>query len=172
MVTSRPCMTGAQKIDQARLINKTLSKRSHSCRKCSRTSIAAATTSRSQIIEYRKGKFFVALGHEAETLDSKVLRLLTSPGYSTNPAGALKYDSISRFFVRYLTVPRTRPLHAPRYGRGLTSQCPGKRKSNVSGRYSALRFLCSGFTDMVDFEGATKEHGSDFHSTRGHAASL
>ncbi|KAH8988029.1 hypothetical protein EDB92DRAFT_1948210 [Lactarius akahatsu] len=49
---------------------------------------------------------------------------------------------------------------------------PGEEEIEHKQEVQRFALLCSGFTDMVDFEGATKKHGSDFYGTRSHAAAV
>jgi len=121
----------------------------------------------------RKGKSSVALGYEAGT--KKESKVLIYPAGSTKPVlfeGALKYDSISKFFDSILdgTVNLSTPSSQPQE----ETYEPTPEEEEIERKQEAqrLELLHGGFSDMIDFEEAIKKHGSDFHGADGYGASL
>ncbi|KAH9066919.1 hypothetical protein EDB87DRAFT_1588962 [Lactarius vividus] len=118
----------------------------------------------------RKGKTSVALGFEAGT--KKESKILIFPAGSTKPflfEGALRYDSISKFFDSILKGTVNFSSNARE-----EAQEPTPEEEEIERQQEAQRIalLHGGFTDMIDFEEAIKKYGPDFHGAHGYGASL
>jgi len=121
----------------------------------------------------RKGKSSVALGYEAGT--KKESKVLIYPAGSTKPVlfeGALKYDSISKFFDSVLdgTVNLSSPSSQAQDE--TYEKTPEEEEIERKQEAQRLALLHGGFSDMFDFEEAMKKYGPDFHGPDGYGASL
>ncbi|KAI9447083.1 hypothetical protein BJY52DRAFT_1156639 [Lactarius psammicola] len=118
----------------------------------------------------RKGKTSVALGYEAGT--KKESKILIYPAGSTKPVlfeGALKYETISKFFDSILNGTADLSSNVLE-----ETHEPTPEEEEIERKQEAQRIalLHGGFTDMIDFEEAIKKHGPDFHGAHGYGASL
>ena len=86
--------------------------------------------------------------------------------------GALKYDSISKFFDSILDG--TVNLSSPSSQAQEDTHEPTPEEEEIERKREAqrLELLHGGFSDMIDFEEAIKKYGSDFHGADGYGASL
>lgn len=86
--------------------------------------------------------------------------------------GALKYDSISKFFDSILDG--TVNLSSPSSQAQEDTHEPTPEEEEIERKQEAqrLELLHGGFSDMIDFEEAIKKYGSDFHGADGYSASL
>ena len=188
---SGPWMTGAQKIDQIRVMLLSKAKDIPLMWKVLankyRDDFAFANH------RDRKGKSSVALGYEAGT--KKESKVLIYPAGSTKPVlfegmwsllplislyrmtanvspGALKYDSISKFFDSILDG--TVNLSSPSSQAQEETHEPTPEEEEIERKQEAqrLELLHGGFSDMIDFEEAIKKYGADFHGADGYGASL
>jgi protein disulfide-isomerase A6 len=184
-------MTGAQKIDQTRVMLLSKAKDIPLMWKVLankyRDDFAFANH------RDRKGKSSVALGYEAGT--KKESKILIYPAGSTKPvlfegtwsllplvplyrmtanvsAGTLKYDSISKFFDSILDG--TVNLSSPSSQAQEETYEPTPEEEEIERKQEAqrLELLHGGFSNMIDFEEALKKHGPDFHGPDGYGASL
>ncbi|KAI9510011.1 hypothetical protein F5148DRAFT_1182614 [Russula earlei] len=107
----------------------------------------------------RKGQSAVALGYDAK--ESKLLVFPSGSSRSVLFEGVLKYNSISEFLDSILDG--TANLAAP------NSKMPEKE---IERKQEAQRIalLHGGFSDIIDFEKAIEEHGTDFHGAHGYTS--
>ncbi|KAF8271519.1 hypothetical protein EI94DRAFT_1720313 [Lactarius quietus] len=132
--------------------------------KIDRTRVMLLSKAKDVPLMDRKGKSSVALGYEAGT--KKESKVLIYPAGSTKPVlfeGALKYDSISKFFDSILDGTPQEETYEP---------TPEEEEIERKQEAQRLELLHGGFSDMIDFEEAIKKHGSDFHGADGYGASL
>jgi protein disulfide-isomerase A6 len=139
----------------------------------------------------RKGKSSEALGYDAGT--QKESKILVYPAGSANPllfegtcsasfsnpttlvisdisAGVLKYNSISDFFNSILDGTAKLTAQTSRVPEDSHKPTPEEKEIERKQEAQRLALLHGGFSDIIDFEKAMKEHGTDFHEAHGHTA--
>jgi protein disulfide-isomerase A6 len=91
---------------------------------------------------------------------------------SSISVGALKYDSISKFFDSVLdgTVNLSSP--STQAQEETYEKTPEEEEIERKQEAQRLALLHGGFSDMFDFEEAMKKYGPDFHGPDGYGASL
>jgi protein disulfide-isomerase A6 len=119
----------------------------------------------------RKGKSSEALGYDAGT--QKESKILVYPAGSANPLlfeGVLKYNSISDFFNSILDGTAKLTAQTSRVPEDSHKPTPEEKEIERKQEAQRLALLHGGFSDIIDFEKAMKEHGTDFHEAHGHTA--
>ncbi|KAI0317228.1 hypothetical protein OF83DRAFT_1190790 [Amylostereum chailletii] len=121
----------------------------------------------------RKGKSSVKLGYEAGT--KKESKVLVYPAGSTKPVlfqGILKYDSLSKFFDSVLdgTADLTVLNEAAKEEEYELS--PEEEEIERQQEAQRLALAHGGFTEMIDFEEAVKQYGTDFHDSHGYGGMM
>jgi protein disulfide-isomerase A6 len=91
-------------------------------------------------------------------------------GHSNISAGVLKYKAISKFFNSILDG--TANLTAQNSQVPEDSHEPTTEEQEIERKQEAQRLalLHGGFSDIIDFEKAIKEHGTDFHGAHGYTS--
>lgn len=134
----------------------------------------------------RKGKSSEALGYDAGThKESKILVypaglakpfLFEGTGFpffsslviSNISAGVLKYNSISKFFNSILDGTANLTVQNSQVPEDSHMPTPEEQEIERKQEAQRLALLHGGFSDIIDFENAIKEHGTDFHGAHRH----
>ena len=134
----------------------------------------------------RKGKSSEALGYDAGThKESKILVypaglakpfLFEGTGFpffsslviSNISAGLLKYNSISKFFNSILDGTANLTVQNSQVPEDSHMPTPEEQEIERKQEAQRLALLHGGFSDIIDFENAIKEHGTDFHGAHRH----
>ena len=77
--------------------------------------------------------------------------------------GVLKYDSISKFFNSILDGTANLTVQNSQVPEENHMPTPEEQEIERKQEAQRLALLHGGFFDMIDFENAVKEHGTDFH---------
>jgi protein disulfide-isomerase A6 len=136
----------------------------------------------------RKGKSSEALGYDAGT--QKESKILVYPAGSAKPSlfdgtcfyfvstllfpnisvGVLKYNSISNFFNSILDGTANLTVQHSQVPDDSHMPTPEEQEIERKQEAQRLALLHGGFSDIIDFENAIKEHGTDFHGAHGYTA--
>jgi protein disulfide-isomerase A6 len=139
----------------------------------------------------RQGKSSEALGYDAGT--QKESKVLVYPAGSAKPllfegtcsasfskpmtlvdsdisAGVLKYNSISDFFNSILDGTAKLTAQTSLVPEDSHKPTPEEKEIERKQEAQRLALLHGGFSDIIDFEKAIKEHGTDFHGAHGYTA--
>ncbi|KAH9986658.1 hypothetical protein BJV74DRAFT_844210 [Russula compacta] len=117
----------------------------------------------------RNGKSSVALGYDAG--NQKESKILVYSAGSTKPVlfeGGLKYNSISDFFDSILDGTANLAASNSRVSEESHKQTPEEEEIERKQEAQRLALLHGGFSNIIDFEEAIKNHGSDFHGADGY----
>ena len=87
-------------------------------------------------------------------------------------AGALKYDSISKFFDSILDGTVNLSALSSQAQEEVYEPTPEEEEIERKQEAQRLALLHGGFSDMIDFEEAIKKYGPDFHGADDYGASL
>ena len=91
---------------------------------------------------------------------------------SSISVGALKYDSISKFFDSVLDGTANLSSPSTQTQEETNEKTPEEEEIERKQEAQRLALLHGGFSDMFDFEEAMKKYGPDFHGPDGYGASL